>query len=392
MRQPRITHLGSGALGLVAALVCLTGAAPLDDTAAPPPARPPHTAGDGPGADPSATGPTTPPDDATEASSAPTPVAEDDSDTPAWHPFGGSLLVSQSIGTGTFIEGPAARPYYNLAVVLKPHVVISEAFNLNVRARFGFDVNLVDNADSTRSYPRQVLVSDVRLGLSMSPVITVDFERWPTSDSSASLALNAWFDLVLPASLASQIATKYLGLRFGAEATFSPFDWLELGYELSVTKNFNALPNTVIDARDFSAPPKARAGDPAGVDTFLIATGAGVTEWGVGNSVYLSFSFLERLTLYVEFNITHAFTYLRDIPKDELSSPFAHANRGRSEVMGGTIELAIELMDHLSVAIGTVTEQTPYSLDGQTLRSPFWDGTNGATNRQVIYLDVTGTM
>lgn len=318
-------------------------------------------------------------------------TSKDEDEDPPWYPFGGTLLLSQSLGTGTFIDGPAASPYFNLALVLRPHVVLSKEFDVRIRAKLGFDINALDNADSLRDYSGQPLLWDIDLGVSVTP-LTMKFDVWPTSSAPAIFELTTAFDLIFPASLASQIATKYLGLRLEVAATFAPFDWLEVGYTLGATKNFNRFPNTVINASDFSAPPVARAGGAAGVDTLLIATGQGVTEWGVSNTVHLGFSFLERVNITVEFGITHAFTYLRNIPKDALSSPHAQANRGRSEVMTGSIELAVDIIEHLSVAIGTITEQAPYSPDGETLRSPFWDATNGAANRQVIYLDIIGSM
>jgi|GEM_PF-1774432 len=309
-----------------------------------------------------------------------------------WYPFGGSILLSNMVGTGTFLEGPAQRPYYNMLVALRPHVLLNEEFSILARAYVGFNINVVENADSLNTYAHQPQMEDVRLGVSLGPYQAAKFDTWPSSSSPASLSVTTWFDFVFPSSLQSQLATQLVGLRLGGMVSFNPFDWLEIGYSLGVTKNFNSYPNTVIDERDFDTPPRARAGDPAGIDTFLIATGNGATEWGVSNTAYLSFYFLERLTLYFGFSMTHAFTYLRDIPKDGLSSPYAEANRGQTDLMQGIIELSVVVHKHLSVALGTLTLQAPYAPDNTTLRSPFWDATNGSANRQVIYLDIIGRM
>ena len=69
----------------------------------------------------------------------------------------------------------------------------------------------------------------------------------------------------------------------------------------------------------------------------------------------------------------------------------AQSGRGRTDVMAGSLEVGVEVIDELSVAIGTLVQQAPKTADNRKFRFPFWDTTNGADNRQIFYLDITGT-
>jgi hypothetical protein len=50
--------------------------------------------------------------------------------------------------------------------------------------------------------------------------------------------------------------------------------------------------------------------------------------------------------------------------------------------MAGSLEVGVEVIDELSVAIGTLVQQAPKTADNRKFRFPFWDTTNGADNRQ----------
>ena len=321
----------------------------------------------------------------------PAPKAANVASKPPWHPFGASLSLSHSLGTGTFVEGPAHRPYLNMALAFRPQVLVFEDLSMFVRGYIGFNVNLVENADTTTTTAHQPRLDDVSIGVTLVPLKVV-FGGTSASDVTPSIELRTTFDLFAPTSLASQMATRLLGLQLGVACVARPVKGVEVGYGLKVTKNFNRFNNTVIDARTFAQPPVARAGDPAAVDDFLIATGAGVTEWGVGNSFNLSWRFVERWTLSLGFDLLVAIAYQRDIPIDAFSSPYAQPNRGTSEIMRGSFGISFEVSPNLSLTLGTFTEQEPLQADNVGIRSPWWDSDNGAANRQVIYLDIVGSI
>ena len=96
------------------------------------------------------------------------------------------------------------------------------------------------------------------------------------------------------------------------------------------------------------------------------------------------------VSFVIDFEMLHLFSY-QAIPLDQYSSPYAQEGRGQTDLMYGTLEVSWEVMEHLSLALGTVVEQTPLTADNTGPRFPWWDTTNGSANRQVFYLDVTGS-
>ena len=98
-----------------------------------------------------------------------------------------------------------------------------------------------------------------------------------------------------------------------------------------------------------------------------------------------------RFGVTLDWTLVHSWTYQR-FPADALSSPYAQESRGLSDSMVGSLEFSVEVLDQLSVGVGTLVEQTPKTLDNERFRFPFWDTTNGAANRQVFYVDVIGTL
>lgn len=213
-----------------------------------------------------------------------------------------------------------------------------------------------------------------------------------SSSTRASIRLRTSFHVVAPTSLASQLATRLLGLLLGLACVVTPFADLEVRYGLRVTKNFNPYTNAAIDTEAFDNAPILRRGSEAGLETFLVATGAEATEWGIGNSVALAWRFAERWALSVGFDFMVAISYLDNTPVDAYASPYAQPNRGVSELMRGDLQLSFQPFPYLGIALGTATEQAPLGPDNTAVRSPWWDGGNGASNRQVFYLDIVGSM
>lgn len=318
----------------------------------------------------------------------PTVVAEPEAEAPADEdeddafPVGGTVIYENAVGRGSFLSSAAnQRPYWSMWFRVEPHYDVHGVDGLRLALRFDLSVDVIENADSSNTRPNQPQPGDLRLVASWRDVV-----EW----EPIGLGLTPRVHLAFPTSWASRVTTKVLGLHAGLTTTVAPLDWLEVYWSLGFTKNFNLYTNAVLDDGDFSHPPLARAGGAEAVAEGLTATGSAPTSHSLANELGVSATFLEVLSVGLTWQIVNAWTYA-NYPIDQWSSPHAVAGRGRLDVMVGTIDVTWEVLDYLSLSVGTTTEQAPKTADNTGFRFPFWDTTNGAANRQVFYLDVTGS-
>jgi hypothetical protein len=296
--------------------------------------------------------------------------------------LGGTIVLETSVGRGSFIRDAAVRrPLATLYVSARPEVRLLAKRQLALGLGFDFDTNLVENADSESTRPRQVRAGDLEV-----------FARYDdlARHRPAHLRLSAAVAIKTPTSLLSRYQTKLFGLGLSTVTSWEPLDWLGVSWSLGLTKNFNRYRTAVLRDGAFDIAPPSRAGGAEVVAEGRTATSDGVASFSVSNAVSVDFSFLERFSASVGWELAHAFSYNR-YAKDELAAEAAQSGRGRTDVMAGSLEVGVEVIDELSVAIGTLVQQAPKTADNRKFRFPFWDTTNGADNRQIFYLDITGT-
>lgn len=296
--------------------------------------------------------------------------------------FGGTAVFETSVGRGTFIRDEAVRrPLATLYVSARPEARFGPRRALAIGLGFDFDVNLAENADSESTRPHQVRAGDLEIFARYD-----DLAHW----KRGHLRFGAGLTITTPTSLLSRFQTKLFGLGLSTATRWEPLEWLDVSWSLSLTKNFNRYRTAVLRDGAFDIAPPSRAGGAEVVAEGRTATDLGVTSFLVGNAISLDFSFLKRFSASIGWELVHAFSYNR-YPKDALAADAADAGRGRSDVMAASLELGVDLIEHLSVAVGTLVQQAPKSLDNKRFRFPFWDTSNGADNRQIFYLDLTGT-
>jgi hypothetical protein len=307
-------------------------------------------------------------------------VAEESPDAEASFPFGASVLGEISVGSGTFTPGPASRPYVNLLTRLDVDYTF-EDLGLVLASRLTMNVNAVETADSSNTVPHEFKVGDLRISAELNDLLTWD---------AIGLGVSPVAALTFPTSPESRHAGKLFGMKLGVSVSAEPLPWLVVDARTSVTKNLNRYTNTVLQAEDFDLAPLSRAGGAESVADGRVATGSGVTSWYATWGAGATFTVFDVLSFVIDFEMLHLFSY-QQIPLDEYSSPYAHAGRGQSDLMYGTLEVGWDVMDNLSLALGTLVEQSPLTADNTGPRFPFWDTTNGSANRQVFYLNVAGS-
>jgi hypothetical protein len=297
--------------------------------------------------------------------------------------FGGSLMVTTSLGKGTFTGNEyTRRPYLNFLFSLRPQFQASPQHKLTVGLRMDMDVNAVESADSSNTIPHQVHPGDLRIWLKWKQFAAV---------KKAKLSWSGSFQTFLPTSYLSQFAGKLLGLSLGISTTFKPHRLVTLSHSITLTKNFNRFKNATLDWSDFDQSRITRPGGAENVADGLTATGGGVVEWAIYNALSLTVTPIKKLSIGLSFGIANAFTYDTS-DEGQHSSPYADPGRGQRDLMYGSFDVSYDLHKHFSVALGTSVTQSPKTLDNKSFRFPFWDTTNGAANRQVFTLTLTGSL
>jgi hypothetical protein len=295
-------------------------------------------------------------------------------------PFSASVLGEVSVGAGTFTPGPAARPYVNLLTKVRGSYRFDD-IGLSLGLSFSVNVNAVENADSGNAVAHQVKPGDLRLTAALDGLLT-----WDT----IGLEVLPTVALSLPTSLESLHVGKLFGLSAGLSVAVEPLDWLYTEVRTSFTKNVNLTTHAVLDAGNFDLAPLSRAGGAEAIAEGRVATAGGLTSWYAVWGAGVTFTPVDDFSILIDFEMLHLFSY-DAIALDEYSSPYAHEGRGQSDLMYGTVEFGYEVLDGLSLALGTMVEQEPLSADNTSPRFPWWDTTNGSANRQVFYVDVIGS-
>ena len=308
-----------------------------------------------------------------------TPAVADDSPLKG---FGGGVTYSNTIGKGTFTLGEYNdRPSWTMALSMNASYKLPTTTKLSLKLGAGLNKTIIENADSTNTRKNQTYLNDVTLTMSWSDIVNL---------KDGMFRVSGYGRLYFPTSLYSQLSEKYLGIKAYLGSSYKPVAWFKRSYGFGATKNFNKYDSVVLDTDDFDFPLPSREGGADAIADGLVATGAGITEWTLSNSLTGYFYFLEDFTFVMSFGYSQFFKY-KDIPIDEFSSKYAVGGRGYTDSMVGTLELNYDINNYLSLAFGTSTAQLPKTADNKSFRFPWWDTTNGAGNYQTFYFDVAGS-
>ncbi len=297
--------------------------------------------------------------------------------------FGGTLIYDNTLGKGTFTgsgDGYSSRPLWTMWWSIRPKYTFIDEVALAISLRFDITKTVIDNADSGNSRNRQTVFGDIWL----------NFGAGKLQVKSANLTFTAGTTLFLPTSLESRAQSKILGLRFSGSVNYEPVKWFSMLYAFSFTKNFNRFTNTVVDNSDLDIAQVSRSGGAESIGGGLVATGSGITEWGLIHDLHFEFSWLEKFSIGLDYIYLQNFSY-NNFAKNDQSSPYATGGRGYSDTSWTIVDFTYQVLPYLGLSLGWMVIQEPKSADNKSVRFPFWDFSNGASNRQTFYLDVTAS-
>jgi hypothetical protein len=258
---------------------------------------------------------------------------------------------------------------------IRPRVKLTDIMSLV--ARLDISKDIIDNYDAATTVPNQTLLSDVTLTWNVNPIV---------QEPVTGLKLNGWIDLLAPTSLASQYETRLLTARAGLGIT-KEFGWVNLYYMFRFDKYFHERDHRTLGIGEVECGPLGGKALDSGACSL---GGYANTSFQFMNRFIVEFVPVERLGITIDFLVYNAFTY--DVnPDDALTAENAVPGRGQRDLMAGTFEVSYQVLDQLTLALGTSTLQPPKTLDNEGFRFPFFDFSTASNNFTSIYFDVIGT-
>jgi hypothetical protein len=290
-------------------------------------------------------------------------------------PFGGSLTLSNSIGTGTFISDEySSRPLYIGAVDVVPYYKFTD--NQKLSGYVGFYKYFLSNVDSDLDEEQQILLNDVNLTYSYSSVV---------KEEVTGLTLDAGMRAFFPTSLASQHQTKIISLNPSITLR-GAWDWFSAMYVLSYTKHFHEYDHAGLEDNGGLAACVNRTQVSADV---CFPGGYANTSMSVANTLMLNFSILDELTFSTMFAFVNAYRYDTHPEDDELTAEDALSGKTQSDFTMATLSLGYQIGKYFSISSGVSTTQPPKTANAKGFRFPFYDAS--ANNFTTIFLSGTAS-
>lgn len=295
-------------------------------------------------------------------------------------PLTGTVLLENSVGTGSFVENPDTgemkMPYYALLLTLRGAWRLSD--NLSLRGRFDVEKEITSSYTTATTERRQITPADMHFSLVHSNLFT--------ETEFSGIKLGGDLRLYFPTSRTSRYASRIGGVSSRLQLSRSLGDFTFVAGSRYV-RYLARYSHGVVEPYD-DHPNEAPCGG-VSVDSGTICGGsAGVhTTWI--HDFTVGYDITRSLSVAAYFFILNRFSYA-PTETDELSSPNATGENQR-DATWGVIDLSYQMNDWLSYSLGLSSYQPAKTEDGQRLRFPFWDAESPANNFTTVYLDIQGT-
>ena len=286
--------------------------------------------------------------------------------------FSALVILDNSVGVGTFVEGSSQRPAYTVSLDMRPTWKLND--KQNVRLRLVVFQGLIQNADSSTTKKRQVLINDLEARLN-------HIEK--SALGGLKLTMKPYAAVTAPTSLASRYQTKILSLKGGLALT-GKAGILSLTLDSVGTKNFNRYTNPALERDDDVAVVRVNGAEDLGDS--LAAVGVNNVEWTWSNRATTSFSLSDTMTLGITYVFLKSWTYV-SFPDDNEKAEQADEGRGTRDLTQGVADLYWQSpVDSLALDLGVSSTQAPLTADNSSVRFPFFDFTSTANNYTSVYL------
>jgi hypothetical protein len=292
-------------------------------------------------------------------------------------PFGGTIILDNSLGIGTFVSDSSARnSYYAMLLSLRPRYYFMK--NVFLDLRFDMNVELTNSYTTSTTYKRQVMPSDLLLSLKWQnaatiPVIDVQF--------SPFLRIGA------PTSYESRFHDLYLSTALGFDLSHLFAQHFLLLYTFRFNKNWNGTKYTRLST-DVAVSRLRGAEDLGGGQ---IAGDTRNVEWSVYNSLMGSYIINDQWSITLQIAIQNAFSYDAAYSDNTLHSDYAKTGRGRSDKTYGVLDVSYQPWENFGFSLGISSAQPAKTADNKSFRFPFFDFVSAGNNYTTLYFDIYAT-
>ncbi|MBM4397861.1 MAG: hypothetical protein FJ087_19525 [Deltaproteobacteria bacterium] len=290
-------------------------------------------------------------------------------------PFGGIVILEQSLGVGTFVDNQYARtPSYAWLLSLRPRYYFTN--KLSAELRFDITQELTTSYGTSTTYKRQVMPSDLLLTVRYHPVYRIPV---------VGIGISPFVRLGAPTSYESRYRNLYLSTAAGLDLNrlLGP---VYLNYTFRTTKNFNRTTVATVTG-PVAVFRQAGAEDLGGGE---VATGDNNVEWSIFNSLMATFILSDEWSVSLQLAIANSWIY-KSYANDALTAEYAKPGRGQRDRTYGTIDVSYQPWEHFGFSLGVSSTQPAKTADNKSFRFPFFDFTSEGNNYTTFYFDVYAT-
>lgn len=301
--------------------------------------------------------------------------------------FTASVSLTSTLGTGSFAPSNLYQNHY-FAQTVDLSLGYTIWKGLSIAAAWGFDWEYTqpDNDAGRRFFARDV-------GLTLA---------WnnPIDAIKKHLAHGISVSVSLPASLMSQVETRYLMLGFDLSLGYTFAKIVTLQYGFGISKLFHRYTSPVFNQADATLPSVIlRQSTRESLDfiqSLAPIPGTRNVSWQLSNSLSLTVRPHKTVAIGIAFSIAHAFKY--PVPVDGLTPLIPTVDGdiqadavGRADIALGNVFVSWTPIKYIGLTLGAASLQTPWAANNKVLRMPFFNAVTANDNTTTFYLRVTGT-
>ncbi len=300
-------------------------------------------------------------------------------------PLSGTVRVNPSLGAGSLVMGAGNRPSFDVSFGYTLMYALGKGLNLTASQLF--NKNLVTNADSGATRPYDTTFGDVLVTLGWSPRLPDAKGTWKPITLPGGLRMNTSLTVTIPTSRASDYLGRYTTLTPALSVSKGGLwgDKLSLIVGVAMINNFNKYTTAILPNTPEFAGYARLNGQEVLQGGQEISTGQPLTSFAMRSLAVASLQLTKRVNFSLTYLLFKGFRYY-DAPKDDNSSIYAKAGRGRNDSQWGIASLGYNLDEegHTELSFSTFTASAPFSADNKTYRFPFWDFRSTADNNSSV--------
>jgi hypothetical protein len=286
-------------------------------------------------------------------------------------PWMGMVVIDNSVGLGTFVQGVDQRESYTLTVVASGGWKFDDHQQLWLQ--LPVSQQIVQNYDSLTTTPNQILLGDTELRYFYNNIYKND-----------DFSFSSYLWLAGGTSLSARYQSRLLSVRPGVKLAYKAGP-ATLMFESRFTKNFHQYTSPTVDGGIGLA--IARVGGSEDLAGDVVAVGGVNTEFSLYNRLTASFGLPADLALTVMYAYIQSWSYAWD-NNDSFTAENADTGRNLSDVSQTVIDLSWQSpLPYLILSGGVITAQTPKTANNDGFRFPFFDFEAPNSNSTTFYLD-----